>query len=834
MHTDSRRFIAGSAAVFVLLSGVALADNNPKLQPPTGQFTAAPAIDYGFHSRGNMQLIVSNNGTIGSFGQTMFDPFTGKNVTSCFYPKNSDITSLWVGAFWIGAVVGRDTLVSCGSEDHYETQEFQPDVEPLGKVRIKSIDPNSKFYDPEAHSEEDIIAEYADTLTDPGAVGRDRFDGLSHRPLGIKIEQTSMAWSYSYADDFVLFDYDIENIGQSRLKRVYMGIWIDGDMWHTSRNGPIGWEDDIVGFRRTQEAPEGCNFIDTVNIAYHADNDGDPVGADWDFRSTRNVLGSRVVRTPSDSLEYSFNWWITNYSDPNADFGPRRTGSPTNPFRQVGVGLGTPRGDRNRYYVMRHPEFDYDLLNTAVDQTQSGWLPPPQNAERLAAGYDCRYLLSFGPFDIDPGQHLPVSFAWVGGTNFHRQPTDFVNFFNPYSPSALYESLDFSQLAVNSRWASWVYDNPGVDTDGDGNFGRFRVCDSTDTFWYQGDGVPDFRGASPPPAPKMKVIPSVGKFTIRWNGFLSETTPDVFLRRPDFEGYNVYVARDDRASSFSLLSSYDREDYNRFRFELSGPEGSGWVLEEIPFTIDSLRVLYGPTFSPDLYPRSNPLAVDGEFYYFAPMGGNADDLTLPGGIRKVYPGATDPGVDTTLWTDDDVTTEHGVRLPKYYEYEYAVTDLLPTVPYYVSVTSLDFGSPKAGLPALETAPVNNMIEEFALPSSDSVVAQGQDVYVWPNPYRLDADYAGNGFENRQGNLASERARLIHFANLPAVCTISIFSLDGDLIRRIDHDYAEGSPMSMHDSWDLVTRNTQSVVSGLYYWVVESAGRTQVGKLVIIK
>jgi hypothetical protein len=833
-----RRFSLILAAT--LLSGLlsAMAQSNPKLDykliPRVGQNSAQPTIEYGFHSRGNMQLILANNGTIGTFGTTMLDPFTGKNVTSCIYPKNSDIMSLWVGAFWIGAVVGRDTLVSCGSEDYYATSEFQPDVEPLGRVRIRSIDPNGKFYSPEALSEEDITVEYMDTLTDASVTGQDRTDGRRHRPLGIKIRQTSMAWSYSYADDFILFDYDIENVGQSRLKRVYMGIWIDGDMWHTSRNGPIGWEDDIVGFRQTQPAPEGCDFIDTVNIAYHGDNDGDPVGGVFDFRSPQGVLGSRVVRTPSDSLTYSFNWWITNYSDAAADFGPRQRGVSGDPFRDIGTGLGTPQGDRSKYYVMRHPEFDYDLLFTALDHSPQGWLPPPQKAERFAQGYDCRYLLSFGPFDIDPGQRLPVSFAWVGGSNFHRGPTDFDNLFDPNSPLAYYESLDFSQLSLNSRWASWVYDNPGVDTDGDNYFGKFRVCDSVDTFWYEGDGVPDFRGASPPPAPKMKVVPSVGRMAIRWNGFLSENTPDVFLRQADFEGYNVYVARDDRSSSFTLLSSYDREDYNRYRFEQSSTGLPGWVLEEIPFTIESLKLLYGPGFLPEYYTRSNPLNDSGSYYYFAPQGGNVDDLSSPVGIHKVYPEAVDPGPDSTLWRDADMTFEHGVRLPKYYEYEYVLDNLLPTVPYYVAVTALDFGSPKAGLPSLETPPVNNMVQDYALTTFDSVLANHLDVFVWPNPYRIDEDYAGQGYENRQGNTATERARRVHFANLPAVCTISIYSLDGDLIRRIDHNFPGGGPGSMHDSWDLVSRNTQSVVSGLYYWVVESAERTQIGKLVIIK
>ena len=42
------------------------------------------------------------------------------------------------------------------------------------------------------------------------------------------------------------------------------------------------------------------------------------------------------------------------------------------------------------------------------------------------------------------------------------------------------------------------------------------------------------------------------------------------------------------------------------------------------------------------------------------------------------------------------------------------------------------------------------------------------------------------------------------------------------------------PNSSHESWDLISRNTQMVVSGLYYWVVETEdGSTQMGKLVII-
>ena len=75
---------------------------------------------------------------------------------------------------------------------------------------------------------------------------------------------------------------------------------------------------------------------------------------------------------------------------------------------------------------------------------------------------------------------------------------------------------------------------------------------------------------------------------------------------------------------------------------------------------------------------------------------------------------------------------------------------------------------------------------------------------------------------------------IHFVNLPAKCTISIYSLDGDLIRTIDHDKDISDPEATHDTWDLITRNTQLTVSGIYYWTIESEnGETQIGKLVLI-
>ena len=172
---------------------------------------------------------------------------------------------------------------------------------------------------------------------------------------------------------------------------------------------------------------------------------------------------------------------------------------------------------------------------------------------------------------------------------------------------------------------------------------------------------------------------------------------------------------------------------------------------------------------------------------------------------------------------------------KYFEYEFIIEDLLPTVPYWVNVTAFDFGSPESDLEALETSLTVGAQSAYPLGSMSDIESGNAEIFVYPNPYRIDASYRSEGFEGRtESDRPDDRLRAIHFANLPPKCTIKIFTLDGDLVREIDHDYPEGDPLSMHEEWEVITRNTQKPVSGLYYWTVEDAqGQVQMGKLVVI-
>lgn len=327
----------------------------------------------------------------------------------------------------------------------------------------------------------------------------------------------------------------------------------------------------------------------------------------------------------------------------------------------------------------------------------------------------------------------------------------------------------------------------------------------------------------------------MGKLTVRFNGFYSETTHDIFTGRVDFEGYRIYTGLDDRPSSYSLVRSYDRENFTRYTWGLENNVET-WIQDEFPHSRAALRQMYDdPDFDPENYTRTDPYRAQPPIAYFEPQDFNQFSLVEPDGIRKVYPDAPNPGTDSTKWLEDELVFDYGEPLPKYYEYEYVLENLLPTIPYNVAVTAFDYGSPKSGLASLESKPENNSIEEFPQPSSETVVEDQLDVYIIPNPYRLDGAYLQRGFENRvREGKDEERTRRIHFFNLPAVCTISIYSIDGDMIRQLEHNFPEGGPSSMHHTWDMITRNSQSVVSGLYYWVVEGDGRNQIGRLAVIK
>ncbi len=96
----------------------------------------------------------------------------------------------------------------------------------------------------------------------------------------------------------------------------------------------------------------------------------------------------------------------------------------------------------------------------------------------------------------------------------------------------------------------------------------------------------------------------------------------------------------------------------------------------------------------------------------------------------------------------------------------------------------------------------------------------ENVAVVPNPYRGSAAWEAIYFNK------------IAFINLPAMCNIHIYTLAGDHVITLEHRDYGGTIGTAY--WDLVSRNEQDVVTGLYVYRVETEDDYVIGKFAIIK
>jgi len=584
------------------------------------------------HNANNMYFSITNFGCFGSMIGYYHDCETNKAAPSCEFPGGTDQNYLWIGGLWIGARSGIDTLVSVAHDGWHSNFEMWPCAEDdcgLVKTSNRPSDPN---YDEDARSDLDFTAVYTDTLDDPQWTGND-WNEAGHKPLNLEITQRSYSWSANYAGDFVLIDYSIENAGSSDLEDVYLGIYVDAEAGHLSRYAYCHL-DDLCGFRETYPSQAGHGYLDTIDLAYIADDNGDPgSGGEYDFASVKSATGVRVMRAPVEDLRVSFNWWISN---PNSqfDWGPMMESN----MRNFGTGgQGTPEGDPTKYYLMSNGEHDYDQMFSGRSFIDEGWLPPNSAiSEIIARGGDTRFVLSMGPFDLQSGKSLPFTIAYVAGEEFHRDHRNFDTYMlQRYDPEMFYSTLDFSDIAENAVWASWVYDNPGVDTDGDGDAGPFWEIEDTlptgevvlDSFYYAGDGVPDFKAATAPPPPVLRVSTSQETVRLRWNGLITEKSIDPFTRECDFEGYRVYMGRLNTVDKLALAVSHDLEDYHRLVWD---DESDRWHRRENPLSLGILKQIYGDDFDPLDYPQNTEgsgFIVDSSIYCFDPADWNR---SIPG------------------------------------------------------------------------------------------------------------------------------------------------------------------------------------------------------------
>jgi len=436
--------------------------NSPVEAKKIFESSAESCIVQQLHTESNLLLSISNYGVFTRFIPTW--PHIPEDIYPCAeFPAGSDLDYLFLGAIWVGGVVEGETLVSVGADGWLWNYEMFPDSCPNGE--IKKL---------ERLGDQEFVATYTDTLRDTGY--DDPYDLRHHKPLNIKVIQHSYSWISPPYDDFVLLDYKIKNYGNKFISKAYIGFYMDTDIMYIANSS--GFRDDVTGFIKSVEAPEGPREI---NLAWAADNDGDLVRGQITSHSPIGVFGFKLLGPSNPEPNVSYNWWVSEGSDPiNLDFGPWKKSSWDLWAKNYGTwcegGKGTPCGDRAKYFLMSNGEYDYDQIYTCIDQTDSGWLPPPSICRDLADGYDTRFLYSFGPFDIPAKDSINFVVGIIMGDSLHKG----LNPIDPQNPQVYYSKLDFNNLFSNVSVAQRVYES-GYTLPPPGPPKVFMVLNSTDS-----------------------------------------------------------------------------------------------------------------------------------------------------------------------------------------------------------------------------------------------------------------------------------------------------------------------------------------------------------------
>ncbi len=385
-----------------------------------------PPVSFWIMETEEVQALFSNTGQFGQ-GFLSNPDCDGEICPSFESPANSGIEYLFCGAIWIGGVVGDDTLVTVAADGWFGVRELWPDNSGM------------EF---DGLSDYSAWANFTDTIVDADLGQFDPIDNRLHEPLNLRFSNRAHVWNTDPEHNLVIYDMVVTNTGDIAIHDGYIGFYFDADVYHFS-NGASGFADDVAGALRDE-----C-------IAYIIDNDGDPDAGVFNEYSPTRLFAFKFLDTSFDPVDTNFNWWISN-GNASLDFGPRLAGTPEDPFRPFNAHLGTPTGDPNKYYILSHKEFDYDQVTTAVSHEGEGFLPPPvpSQAVDFADGYDARFLMSIGPFDLDPDSSMRILYTTFTGEGVHQVPDNIDNIY--IDPDVYLANLDFSDVLTNAAAADMI------------------------------------------------------------------------------------------------------------------------------------------------------------------------------------------------------------------------------------------------------------------------------------------------------------------------------------------------------------------------------------------
>jgi hypothetical protein len=147
--------------------------------------------------------------------------------------------------------------------------------------------------------------------------------------------------------------------------------------------------------------------------------------------------------------------------------------------------------------------------------------------------------------------------------------------------------------------------------------------------------------------------------------------------------------------------------------------------------------------------------------------------------------------------------------------------------------TVTFESPDAGTRIdVETAKPRALTyqDAFTFTTTSASVDAGLEasllerIKVVPNPYLI-----GSAYEQEYGALRREPIRQLKFNNLPARCTIHIFTMAGDKVKTIEHNSTSGT-----ETWDLKAAGGREIAPGVYIYLVKTDTAERLARFAVIK
>ena len=690
----------------------------------------------------------------------------------------------------------------------------------------------------------------------------------SHLPLGITVVQNAATWYREGYENIVALDFEITNTGINTIEDLYLGFYVDGDIQRRGNAGSA--PDDLAGFWSGALRGSDGTFH-RVEVAWMRDGDPfDPLPGwfgtvlldhDTDFSSLR---APRKVSVSSYQV-FSTNASVIQDGEPKSDedryylmsrvgHDPDRRPDQSADLKFVisSGPFGTvPPGRKLTYKVAMVMGADMGemLLNarTAIEISKGRYLNLDSNSQTGAGSKETLVCMGDLPTDANGQEQLfYYRSAFMDETCIGPDPIFGVPYIfredlelQPDGRHCIYVNADNCEECYRAMGQECTVEN-GLYWVFSGSYPSYRYPQ-----YYTGIFGREYRapwissGEMPPLPPSMRLAPGHHQVEIFWDD-VSEHEPDYLRGVIDFESYRIWRVADwtrppgtdpgtsPTADHWSLVEEYDLQNFV--------PAGAGDSPNILPLGrntgLEPARYvpvcLSDPTFEGlDQAMRDFVEADSGGQYVTRPPLRDSQGAVIPG-RETLIPWEAWPTVLDTFFAVTPREEGSGVvgkRATGYYSYlDDEVHDGFQT---FYSVVASDHAvswdsDEGVWIPVgfgIQSEPGNNF--QMTIPGPVSQTAEmraqlGSNIYVFPNPATREALAE---FQKQPPSLNDPTGERIMFTNLPAaVNTITIYTASGDLVQTIFHDgHNDGGSVS----WNLVSRNGQEVVSGIYLYLVRS-------------